>query len=184
MFSLLGAPALSQFRLDKLLQSLQARDARVRAVASRLIHFVDAARPLDESALELLGKLLTYGPRAHLQAERGRSVLVTPRSGTVSPWSSKATDIAQVCGLDCVRRLERGVVYFLDTAEPLEDAALRSLGALLHDRMTESLWLDTLEPRSVSRRRAASPARGEARPRGTRRARPRQRGVGSRAVER
>ncbi len=146
MFSLLGAPALSQFRLDKLLQSLQTRDARVRAVASRLIHFVDAARPLDESALELLGKLLSYGPRAHLQAERGRSVLVTPRLGTVSPWSSKATDIAKVCGLDCVRRLERGVVYFLDTAEPLEDAALRSLGTLLHDRMTESLWLDTLEP--------------------------------------
>jgi phosphoribosylformylglycinamidine synthase len=146
MFSLLGAPALSQFRLDKLLQSLQAQDGRVRALASRLIHFVDAARPPDESELELLGKLLTYGPRSHLQAERGRRVLVTPRLGTVSPWSSKASDIAKVCGLDCVRRLERGVVYFLDAAEPLEEAALRSVGALLHDRMTESLWLDPDEP--------------------------------------
>jgi phosphoribosylformylglycinamidine synthase len=158
MFSLLGAPALSQFRLDKLLQSLQARDGRVRAVASRLIHFIDAARPLDESELELLGKLLSYGPRPHLQAERGRSVLVTPRLGNVSPWSSKATDIAKVCGLDCVRRLERGVVYFLDTAEPLEDAVLRSLGALLHDRMTESLWLDTLEP-DLFRTRSPRPLR-------------------------
>jgi phosphoribosylformylglycinamidine synthase len=146
MFSLLGAPALSQFRLDKLLQSLQAQDGRVRSLASRLIHFIDAARPLDEAELELLGKLLTYGPRAHLQAERGRRVLVTPRLGTVSPWSSKASDIAKVCGLDCVRRLERGVVYFLDAAEPLEEAALRSLGPLLHDRMTESLWLDPDEP--------------------------------------
>ena len=158
MFSLLGAPALSQFRLDKLLQSLQARDGRVRALASRLVHFVDAARPLNESELELLDKLLSYGPRAHLQAERGRSVLVTPRLGTVSPWSSKATDIAKVCGLDCVRRLERGAVYFLDTAEPLEDAVLRALGALLHDRMTESLWLDTLEP-DLFRAHSARPLR-------------------------
>ena len=146
MFSLLGAPALSQFRLDKLLKSLQVRDARVRALASRLVHFVDAARPLDEAALTLLGKLLTYGPRAHLSPERGRRVLVTPRLGTVSPWSSKATDIARVCGLDGVRRLERGVVYFVDSAEPLEDPALRALGGLLHDRMTESLWLDPQEP--------------------------------------
>jgi phosphoribosylformylglycinamidine synthase len=146
MFSLLGAPALSQFRLEKLLQSLQARDGRVRALASRLVHFVDAAHPLDESELELLGKLLTYGPRAHLQEERGQRVVVTPRLGTVSPWSSKASDIARVCGLDDVRRLERGVVYFLDAAEPLEDSAMHSLGALLHDRMTETLWLAPEEP--------------------------------------
>jgi len=146
MFSLLGAPALSQFRLDKLLESLKAHDRRVRALASRLVHFVDAVRPLDESAQELLGKLLTYGPRAHLQEERGQRLLVTPRLGTVSPWSSKATDIARVCGLEGVRRLERGVVYFIESTEPLADLALRSLGALLYDRMTESLWLDTLEP--------------------------------------
>jgi phosphoribosylformylglycinamidine synthase len=146
MFSLLGAPALSQFRLDKLVQSLQAEDSRVAAVSSRLIHFIDVARPLDEAELELLGKLLTYGPRAHLQAERGRRVLVTPRLGTVSPWSSKATDIARVCGLDGVRRLERGTVYFIDASSPIGDEALRALGALLHDRMTESIWLDTLEP--------------------------------------
>ncbi len=100
MFSLLGAPALSQFRLDKLLQQLHARDSRIGGVASRLIHFIDASQPLNESELELLGKLLTYGPRPHLQAERGQTLLVTPRLGTVSPWSSKATDIAHVCGLE------------------------------------------------------------------------------------
>src|ERR1700689_3368608 len=108
MFSLLGAPALSQFRRDKLLQALRSRDSRVLAVTSRLIHFVDAVRQIDESELELLGKLLTYGPRSHLQSERGQRLLVTPRLGTVSPWSSKATDIAKVCGLKHVRRLERG----------------------------------------------------------------------------
>ncbi|HTB27888.1 MAG TPA: phosphoribosylformylglycinamidine synthase, partial [Steroidobacteraceae bacterium] len=146
MFSLLGAPALSQFRLEKLLQLLRAREPRVVAVSSRLVHFVDAARTLDESQLEVLGKLLTYGPRPHAQAERGRKLLVTPRLGTVSPWSSKATDIARVCGLADVRRLERGTVYFLQSSSPLEDAEFESLGALLHDRMTESLWIDTMEP--------------------------------------
>jgi phosphoribosylformylglycinamidine synthase len=146
MFSLLGAPALSQFRLEKLLQSLKSREPRVAALASRLIHFVDAARALDESQLEVLGKLLTYGPRPHAQAERGQRLLVTPRLGTVSPWSSKASDIARVCGLTDVRRVERGTVYFVDASSPLGDDELVALGALLHDRMTESLWIDTLEP--------------------------------------
>ncbi|MGO9513398.1 MAG: phosphoribosylformylglycinamidine synthase [Steroidobacteraceae bacterium] len=159
MFSLLGAPALSQFRLDKLLQSLQARDARALAVSSRLVHFVDTAQALTESELELLGKLLTYGPRAHLQAERGHRLLVTPRLGTVSPWSSKATDIAHVCGLECVRRLERGTLYFIDAAAALNGAELRDLGALLHDRMTESLMVETLDPDGLFHAAAPRPLR-------------------------
>ena len=146
MFSLLGAPALSQFRLEKLLLSLKSREPRVVAVSARLIHFVDAFRPLDESQLEVLGKLLTYGPRPHAQAERGQQLLVTPRLGTVSPWSSKATDIARVCGLVDVRRVERGTLYFLQASAPLGNEELESLGALLHDRMTDSLWIDNLEP--------------------------------------
>jgi len=150
MFSLLGAPALSQFRLEKLLQSLKSREPMVVAVSARLIHFVDAVRPLDESQLEVLGKLLTYGPRPHAQSERGQTLLVTPRLGTVSPWSSKATDIARVCGLNDVKRLERGTVYFLQASSTLSGAELEALGALLHDRMTESLWTGTLEPELFS----------------------------------
>jgi phosphoribosylformylglycinamidine synthase len=146
MFSLPGAPALSQFRLERLLQALQGADSRVRALGSRLIHFVDAARPLDEAEQELLGKLLTYGPRPHLQEERGQRLLVTPRLGTVSPWSSKATDIVHVCGLNAVRRLERGTAYIIETEAPLTEPELRALGACLHDRMTETLWTGTVEP--------------------------------------
>ncbi len=146
MFSLPGAPALSQFRLERLLQALQGVDARVRALGSRLVHFVDTARALDEAEQELLGKLLTYGPRPHLQEERGQRLLITPRLGTVSPWSSKATDIAHVCGLKAVRRVERGTSYVLDAEEPLTEAELCALAPLLHDRMTETLWTDTLEP--------------------------------------
>jgi phosphoribosylformylglycinamidine synthase len=146
MFCLPGAPALSQFRLERLLHALQGVDPRVRALGSRLMHFVDGARALDEAELELLGKLLTYGPRPHLQEERGQRLLVTPRLGTVSPWSSKATDIVHVCGLKAVRRLERGTAYVIEAEEPLTEPELRALGPLLHDRMTETLWTDTLEP--------------------------------------
>ena len=141
MFSLLGAPALSQFRLDKLRHSLQALDPRVNGLSSRHLHFVDVSQPLDENELEILGKLLTYGPRAPLHTDRGQQLLVTPRVGTVSPWSSKATDIAQVCGLGNIRRLERGTLYFVEAAADLTPEDLKRLGSLLHDRMTESVWL-------------------------------------------
>src|SRR5882762_8518746 len=126
MFSLLGAPALSQFRLDKLRHSLQALDPRVDGLSSRHLHFVDVSQPLDENELEILGKLLTYGPRAHLHTDRGQQLLVTPRVGTVSPWSSKATDIAHVCGLKGIRRLERGTLYFIDAAAELSSDELKN----------------------------------------------------------
>jgi len=125
MFSLFGAPALSQFRLDHSLRALKAEDKRVTALGCRWLHFVDDARPLVDSELDLLGKLLTYGPRTALHEERGQRVLVTPRVGTESPWSSKATDIVHVCGLDAVRRVERGTVYFIQSTAPLEQAVLR-----------------------------------------------------------
>jgi phosphoribosylformylglycinamidine synthase len=140
MFSLLGAPALSQFRLDRLLQSLRTREPRVSGISARYIHFVDTVT-LSESELELLGKLLSYGPRAQRQGDRGRQLLVTPRVGTTSPWSSKATDIAHVCGLGRIRRLERGTLYFIEAPAGLSDDEFRGLGALLHDRMTETLWV-------------------------------------------
>jgi phosphoribosylformylglycinamidine synthase len=140
MLTLLGAPALSQFRLDRLLQSLRIREPRVSGIASRFIHFVDTAA-LAENELELLGKLLTYGPRPRRQRDGGRQLLVTPRVGTTSPWSSKATDIARVCGLDRIRRLERGTLYFVDAPDDISAEEFHGLGALLHDRMTETLWV-------------------------------------------
>ncbi len=120
MFSLFGAPALSQFRVDHSLRALKAEDKRVTALSCRWLHFVDESRPLADSELDLLGRLLTYGPRTALREEPGQRVLVTPRVGTESPWSSKATDIVHVCGLDAVRRVERGTVYVIQSTAALE----------------------------------------------------------------
>ena len=149
MFSLFGAPALSQFRLEQLLRALTLSEPRVQTLSSRWMHFVDTSRPLVESELEVLGKLLTYGarePDALREPPGGLRILVTPRIGTESPWSSKATDIVHVCGLGAVTRVERGTVYFIESAAPLRHADLTKLAARLHDRMTESIWTDSLTP--------------------------------------
>jgi phosphoribosylformylglycinamidine synthase len=159
MFSLRGAPALSQFRLDHLLRALRAQDTRVIALASRWLHFVDEARPLQAAEHRVLEKLLTYGSRAEVSGEHGQQVLVTPRLGTESPWSSKATDIAHVCGLDAVRRIERGTLYCIESSAALEPAELKKLAASLHDRMTESVWIECLDPVGLFHRAAARPLR-------------------------
>src|ERR1700722_11086084 len=149
MFSLFGAPAFSQFRRDHSLRGLRARDKRVKGLSSRWLHFVDESRPLGEAELGLLEKLLTYGSRSAPPADVGQRVLVTPRIGTESPWSSKATDIVHVCGLDAVRRVERGTLYFIQATATLEHAELQRLAAQLHDRMTESVWIETVNPEGL-----------------------------------
>ncbi|MEA3161945.1 MAG: phosphoribosylformylglycinamidine synthase [Gammaproteobacteria bacterium] len=149
MFSLFGAPALSQFRLDELLRALKTQDSRITTLSSRWIHFVDATRALGESELDVLGKLLTYGTAvadSPPSPRGGHKILVTPRVGTESPWSSKATDILHVCGLSAVTRVERGTVYFIESTAALAVADLNKLAAHLHDRMTESVWADSVEP--------------------------------------
>jgi phosphoribosylformylglycinamidine synthase len=165
MFSLFGAPALSQFRLDHSLRALRTVDSRVTTLSSRWLHFVDDSRPLIESELRVLGKLLTYGSRTETPVHGGQRILVTPRVGTESPWSSKATDIVHVCGLDAVRRVERGTVYFIEATAPLTPQELRRLAVHLHDRMTESIWIDavdsggSLEPHGLFHGAAPRPLR-------------------------
>ncbi len=136
-----GGPAHSEFRLAKLLTRLRAAVPAVRGVASRYVHLADCAREPAEGELSRLAALLRYGPRDPQddEAPRGTRLLVVPRPGTISPWSSKATDIAHVCGLSWLRRVERGVWFYIESVDPLDEAALAAIAAELHDRMTESV---------------------------------------------
>lgn len=130
-----GAPALSEFRNEKLLQRLQQAGLPVKALYAEFVHFVHLEQALDDNARTVLTKLLTYGPALALHEPVGHLLVVVPRQGTISPWSSKATDIAHNCGLQQIHRIERGIAYYLEgdlTAEQQNKAA-----ALLHDRMTE-----------------------------------------------
>ena len=132
-----GGAAFSAFRLEQRLQSLRRQLPGVSVVHAEYVHFADLAEPLNEDEAAVLRRLLTYGAPVADQVPAGATVLVTPRPGTISPWSSKATDIAHNCGLQKVRRLERGVLWYLeglDTAPSPE-----ALGDALHDRMTQVL---------------------------------------------
>ncbi len=139
MLTLPGSPAFSRFRLDKFLADLRALCPPVTAAAARYMHFADLERELEADELRLLKRLLSYGPDRAVAFPEGDALLVLPRFGTISPWSSKATDIARNCGLDAVRRLERGVAWRLSSRRPLTDAEIDAAAGLLHDRMTESV---------------------------------------------
>ncbi len=157
MLTLSGAPAVSDFRLAKLLAAIRDRVDHVTRIDSRYVHFADLDRPLAGEERAVLESLLRYGPADRGQAPEGRLLLVVPRFGTVSPWSSKATDIAHVCGLQAVRRLERGIAYHLVSARDFTDAEWSSLAAVLHDRMTESVLHGTAEAAALFRHTAPKP---------------------------
>ena len=133
ILQLRGPRALSEFRLAKLLAALQKADPGVRAVAAEYRHFVESEAALDAGGRALLERLLDYGTAAGVEG-RGEPFLVVPRLGTLSPWSSKATDIARNCGLKAVRRIERGTLFHVEGARERAVVA-----ALLHDRMTETV---------------------------------------------
>jgi phosphoribosylformylglycinamidine synthase len=118
MIELAGASAVSDFRIAKLRPALETLHPGIGAITARFIHFVDLERDLDPREHELLDRLLTYGPREiSTPSAPGASVeiIVIPRFGTISPWSSKATDIAIRLGLDAVRRIERGIVWQIES---------------------------------------------------------------------
>ena len=144
MLTFSGAPALSDFRLDKVLAAVREHAPRVAAVDTRYLHFVDVTAPLTDADHAVVEALLRYGPTTHANAPQGELLLVLPRFGTVSPWSSKATDIAHVCGLGQIARIERGVAYYVASKAALTAAERAAITAVIHDRMTESV-VDSVE---------------------------------------
>ncbi|MDB5899046.1 MAG: purL, partial [Ramlibacter sp.] len=138
-----GGQALSEFRIQQLLPRLKAVHPKIAGLAARYVHLVAGDHAPDAAERERLAALLTYG-EPYAGSEEGPLLVVTPRLGTVSPWASKATDIAHNCGL-AIRRVERVVEYRVQMASGwlakahLETAQLQAIAALLHDRMTESV---------------------------------------------
>ena len=141
-----GGNALSSFRVRQLLPVLQGIHDKISGIAARFVHLVATTTAPDAQLRQKLGALLTYGD-PYLGPSEGACVVVSPRFGTVSPWASKATDIAHNCGFE-VRRVERLVEYRI-TLKPgllskgsLSAEQLMQISAHLHDRMTESAMLE------------------------------------------
>jgi len=134
-----GAPALSAFRIERLLAELRAVEPSVTALAVRWLHVVDVERPLAAAETGVLGRLLAAPAQVEAPPSAAQRLLAVPRPGTTSPWSSKATDIAHVCGLGVVRRIERGRTVDIAADAPLPHARLAALAPWLHDPMTETV---------------------------------------------
>lgn len=136
MLELRGAPALSDFRLTKVLRKLQQTQSAITEVYAEFVHFAELNTTLDERELHVLERILRYGPKAQVREPFGEKFVVVPRFGTISPWSSKATDIAHNCGLQAIKRVERGIVFYVNG---IDAAARADVAALLHDRMVETV---------------------------------------------
>ncbi|STY62129.1 phosphoribosylformylglycinamidine synthase [Mannheimia haemolytica] len=138
-----GSPALSAFRIQQLLQKFQQNQLPVNSVYAEFLHFVALNRPLVADEKNKVKELLHYGPTLEEHEPTGFCLIVTPRIGTISSWSSKATDIAHNCGLAAVERIERGTAYYLAFSEQPRESQLATLKGLLHDRMMEMVLDNT-----------------------------------------
>ncbi|WP_426106993.1 phosphoribosylformylglycinamidine synthase [Massilia sp. TSP1-1-2] len=152
MLILPGSNALSAFRSHRLLAQLQAVKPAIVAIQARFYHFIDSSAALSDADTGRLTALLTYGEPAIETAHDGavEAFFVIPRFGTISPWASKATDIAHNCGMAHVHRIERGVAFTvvlkggilgtgIGAAKHFTAEETEAVAALLHDRMTESV---------------------------------------------
>ena len=134
-----GSPALSEFRINGLMQKFQQQQLPVKSVYAEYVHFVALNAALSVEQEAKLKALLHYGPTLAEHEAKGESFIVIPRVGTISSWSSKATDIAHNCGLNEVERIERGLAYYFELTQPLDEKTTEKLTALLHDRMMETV---------------------------------------------
>jgi phosphoribosylformylglycinamidine synthase len=144
MLHLRGCPALSSFRLQKLLAQVQQHLPSLTGIHAEYLHIAELDDPLSPDEQGVLTQLLSYGPEPAASRPAGFTCVVVPRPGTISPWSSKASDIVHNCGLEKVRRVERGIVYTFEAngGTDISETQRQQLLPLIHDRMTEAVLFD------------------------------------------
>ncbi|VFP86550.1 Phosphoribosylformylglycinamidine synthase [Candidatus Erwinia haradaeae] len=136
-----GPTALAVSGVKKLLRDCQEACLPIKEIHTEYIHFIHVSEPLTIDQKTLLQRLLCYGPSAAQKSLQGHMILVTPRPGTISAWSSKATDLVKNCSLTQILRLERGKAFYIQSPK-LSQYQWRELSILLHDRMTETVLTD------------------------------------------
>ena len=140
MLQFCGGRALSPFRLEKLLKEINTLNLQVSTVNTEYWHFCSVTRNLQDEELGALKELLNYDLTQENTQHSGEFFLVLPRPGTISPWSTKATDIAHHCGLTGVERIERGIAFYIQCQAKLSADNKVRLASLIHDRMTEAVF--------------------------------------------
>ena len=145
MLRLRGSQAYSNFRLQKILAEVKQALPQVTSIDTEFQHLVklhEQDQTLEPKELAMLERLLTYGPSMNEVEHQGQRLFVLPRFGTISPWSTKASDIVAHCGLSKIARVERGIGFYIDAESDLDQSALDTIAQLIHDPMTESVVSD------------------------------------------
>ena len=149
MLELPGQPALSDFRVAKLMRALKRIDERIETLQARYVYFVSTNDKLSREQRSRLDALLLSGESPAKLKKGTRNLYVVPRPGTISPWSSKATDIAKACDIDAVDRIERGICYAIKFSSKVGDDELMNVSTLLFDRMTDAVFTQSAQVESL-----------------------------------
>ena len=137
---ILGSPAVSSFRIEKIIESLAQDGIKVSSINTHFVHLVDTKEQLTAQEQSVLKKILSYGPSRAESENQGELFFVIPRVGTISPWASKATDIAHNCGLDKILRIERGIAYYISKDNgTFTEEQKQVVASKIHDRMMENV---------------------------------------------
>lgn len=158
MLILPGSNALSVFRAQRMLSAIQEIDPTVTAISGRYLHFIDGGDSLSQKDIDCLTTLLTYG-EPYDQEDEGEEFIVVPRRGTISPWSSKATEILHSCSLNEIKRVERGISYRIkrNKVSSISDVIRLKMISNLYDRMTEMVLSDRKEAEILFQELEAKP---------------------------
>ena len=153
-----GQAAFTEFRQQQILARLQTTFPNAQLVSAQYFFLVDVAGEIEKIERENIAGLLPNATFSEIPKQSSNTMLwVLPRFGTISPWSSKATEIAKTCDLSSVRRIERGVLYQLKAVNTSDDQ--KALFALLHDPMTESAFTDSAMFQQIFERHQPEPLR-------------------------
>ncbi|KEY91704.1 phosphoribosylformylglycinamidine synthase [Candidatus Photodesmus blepharus] len=137
-----GSPTLSRFRVNKFLEFCRELNLPVTDIYAEFIYFVDLVSDLEISEVEKINKLLAYGPTIKKYQPSGLLLLVIPRPGTISPWSSNSMDIINNCNFKKIKRLDRGIAYYIESSSVLTKSQIFKIESFLHDRMMEVVLSD------------------------------------------
>jgi len=151
-----GIQALRNFKVRDLNEKINSEFPNISLLSSEYTHFIETENKLSNKNQLILDGLLNYSPAVDTSNSL-QKIIVVPRIGTISPWSSKATDICQLCGLIEIKRIERGIIYHF--SQEIKDGELEAILSFVMDRMTEShlknisdssLLFDELKPNSYN----------------------------------
>ncbi|MGE4597303.1 MAG: phosphoribosylformylglycinamidine synthase, partial [Methylophilaceae bacterium] len=141
--SFFGSSIYSDFRKSSLLKKLNGISSEIINIQSAYLHVIESKEKISHENQEKLQEILTYGPKLKNKIDLSNTIFIGPRVGTISPWSSRATDIIQHCGID-ILRIERcnTIKFSMQSNTKLSDQEKQKLGSLIYDRMTEEIFLD------------------------------------------